>query len=125
MVAPVVRIRNGDSDQLLSVPLRRADKDPPGVLRIAGLDADAAVIAPEQLIVIGQCPSGAGDRFGRDHLTEQRIPQRRLCQPCKIECRRIILPAVKPVRICKMRSGQPQLLRAAVHLPHERLLAAA
>ena len=75
---------------------------------IAGLDADAAVIAPEQLIVICERPACAGNGFRRDDRAELLILQGRLCKPDQVERSGIILAAVQPVRVCKVRLGQVQ-----------------
>ena len=66
MIAPVVRVGQCDGDELALAPFRGADENAARVAGIAGLDADAAVVAPEQLIMVGQRPAGAGDRLRAD-----------------------------------------------------------
>ena len=124
MVAPVVRVGQRDGDELALAPFRGADEDAARVAGIAGLDTDTAVVAPEQLIVVGQRPAGAGDRLRADHRAELLVLQCCLRERGKVARGRVILPAVEPMGIGKMRLPQAERLRAQIHLPDEGLFAA-
>ncbi len=91
---------------------------------ITGLDADTAVIAPKQLVVIGKRPARAGDRLRADHRAELLVLQCCLRARGKVARGRVILPAVEPMGIGEMRLPQAERLRAQVHLPDEGLFAA-
>ena len=123
MIAPVVRVGQCDGDELALTPFRGADENAARVAGIAGLDADAAVVAPEQLIMVGQRPAGAGDRLRADHRAELLVLQRCLREHGKIARRRVILAAVESMGIGKMRLPQAERLRAQIHLPDKRRLA--
>ena len=76
MVAPVVRVRDSDGDKHPAVTLGSADENAARMAGIAGLDADTAVIAPKQLVVIGKRPARADRSFGRDDRAELCVLQR-------------------------------------------------
>ena len=124
MIAPVVRVGQRDGDELALAPFRGADENAARVAGIAGLDADAAVVAPEQLIMVGQRPAGAGDRLRADHRAELLVLQCCLRERGKVARGRVILPAVESMGIGEMRLPQAERLRAQIHLPDEGLFAA-
>ena len=95
MIAPVVRVGQRDGDELALTPFRGADENAARVAGIAGLDADAAVVAPEQLIMVGQRPAGAGDRLRADHRAELLVLQCCLRERGKVARGRVILAAVE------------------------------
>ena len=73
---------------------------------ITGLDADTAVIAPKQLVVIGKRPARADRSFGRDDRAELCVLQRCLRKVGQIERSGVIFLAVESVRIRVMRIFQ-------------------
>ena len=70
MIVPIIRCSQRYRYQHYAVPFGGADQTAPGLFCKSCFDADAAVILPEQLVVICKRPPGAGDRFGRDHLAD-------------------------------------------------------
>ena len=91
---------------------------------ITGLDADTAVIAPKQLVVIGKRPARADRSFGRDDRAELCVLQRCLRKVGQIERSGIIFAAVQPVRVGKVRLRQAQRTGAQIHLADKRCFAA-
>ena len=62
---------------------------------ITGLDADTAVIAPKQLVVIGKRPARTDRSFGRDDRAELCVLQRCLRKVGQIERSGIVFAAVQ------------------------------
>ena len=124
MIAPVVRVGQRDGDELALAPFRGADENAARVPGIAGLDADTAVIAPKQLVVIGKRPARADRSFGRDDRAELCVLQRCLRKVGQIERSGIIFAAVQPVRVGKVRLRQAQRTGAQIHLADKRCFAA-
>lgn len=91
---------------------------------ITCLDADTAVIAPKQLVVIGKRPARADRSFGRDDRAELCVLQRCLRKVGQIERSGIIFAAVQPVRVGKVRLRQAQRTGAQIHLADKRCFAA-
>lgn len=91
---------------------------------ITGLDADTAVIAPKQLVVIGKRPARTDRSFGRDDRAELCVLQRCLRKVGQIERSGIIFAAVQPVRVGKVRLRQAQRTGAQIHLADKRCFAA-
>ena len=94
MVAPVVWVGQRDGDELALAPFRGADENAARVAGIAGLNADAAVIAPKQLVMIRESPARTGYGFGRDGQAELCVLQCSLCKMSKIKCGGVIFTAV-------------------------------
>ena len=91
---------------------------------IAGLDADTAVVAPEQLIVSRERPARAGDGFGRDDRAKLFVLQGRLRKTGQIKRGGIVFAAVQTMRVAKVRLRQAQRTGAQIHLPDKRRLGA-
>lgn len=125
VVVPVIRVGDGHGNKRPATALRGTDKNAPGMARVAGLHADAAVIAPQQLIVIDQRPARAADAFCSHDSRKVRVLERRAGQARQIERSGIVFFAVKAVRVGKVRLTQPKRLRAAIHLPDKGRLCAA
>ena len=98
MVAPVVRVRDSDGDEHPAVTLGSTDENAARMAGITGLDADTAVIAPKQLVVIGKRPARTDRSFGRDDRAELCVLQRCLRKVGQIERSGIIFAAVQPAR---------------------------
>ena len=124
MVVPVVRVRDSDGDEHPAVTLGSADENAARMAGITGLDADTAVIAPKQLVVIGKRPARADRSFGRDDRAELCVLQRCLRKVGQIERSGIIFAAVQPVRVGKVRLRQAQRTGAQIHLADKRSFAA-
>ena len=86
MIAPVVRVRNRDGDKHSAITFSSAYENAARVAGIAGLNADAAVIAPKQLVMIRESPARTGYGFGRDGQAELCVLQCSLCKMSKIKC---------------------------------------
>ena len=90
MIAPVVRVRNRDGDKHSAITFSSAYENAARVAGIAGLNADAAVIAPKQLVMIRESPARTGYGFGRDGQAELCVLQCSLCKMSKIKCGGVI-----------------------------------
>lgn len=123
MIAPVVRVRNRDGDKHSAITFSSAYENAARVAGIAGLNADAAVIAPKQLVMIRESPARTGYGFGRDGQAELCVLQCSLCKMSKIKCGGVIFTAVQSMRVGKMRLCQTKRAGAQIHLPDKRRLA--
>ena len=86
---------------ILLVTLGSADENAARMAGIAGLDADTAVIAPKQLVVIGKRPARADRSFGRDDRAELCVLQRCLRKVGQIECSGEFSPLSSPCGLAK------------------------
>lgn len=123
MIAPVVRVRNRDGDKHSAITFSSAYENAARVAGIAGLNADTAVIAPKQLVMIRESPARTGYGFGRDGQAELCVLQCSLCKMSKIKCGGVIFTAVQSMRVGKMRLCQTKRAGAQIHLPDKRRLA--
>lgn len=117
VIVPIVRVGKGHRDERFSAALRGADQNASRVARVAGFYPDTAVTAPQKLVMIDQRSPRATNALRCHNSAKLWVFKCLLCQTCQIERGGIILSAVKPVRIRKMRIRQTQRSRTAVHLP--------
>ena len=76
---------HSDGDNSSAITFSSAYENAARVAGIAGLNANAAVIAPKQPVVIGKRPARADRSFGRDDRAELCVLQRCLRKLGQIE----------------------------------------
>lgn len=121
MVCPVIGVVDGHSDQSVTVSPGAADQNPPGSTGIARLHADAALVSPEELIVVLIGASVQNDLLCPHDLGKHEIIHCVRGQQSKLPGRRIMLRGIEAVRIGKVGVDKAKLCRPPVHCIGEGL----
>ena len=125
VVVPVVRIVQRYCNQPPSAAFRGRHQAAPALFGKPGLDADGIRIQPKQFVMVGHGTAFHGIGRCADNLAEVCIFHGISGQFCEFTRSCVMVFAVKPVRIVKMRIGKAEFQSFIVHGGDERLLSAA
>ena len=120
MVGPIVPVVEGHADEILPLPPGTGDQRPPRLAGVAGLHAGAAVILPEELVVVGQRPPLQGNGLRRDDPGDGLIVQAGPPQLCHVQGGGIVPRIPQAVGVGEMGARHAQIDRPLVHPLHER-----
>ena len=119
MVCPVVGIIQRDGNQALPIPLRTGNQRPPRPVRVAGLEASAALIPPEQLVVIGEGAPCHRDGTGTHDLCQRFVLHHHPGQGSHVGGGGVVPLVVEPVWVFKVGVLHAQLGGLVIHPGHK------
>ncbi|MNI48382.1 hypothetical protein D3C73_1029430 [compost metagenome] len=131
MIVPVIAVVQRNRHQLLAVAGGRADQTAQRFFGVPGLNPIGPFVQAQHFIFVAPFVVPLIIRIvGCLHLCgynffEYRIMQRIGCQHRQIIGARVMPFGIQPVRIGKMRMGQPQLLCLGIHQVDEAFLRSA
>ena len=121
VVVPVVAVPEGDAHQGHPIPLSCGHQGPARRLGEPGLNPDAPLAQPQQLVVVGQISVPDGDGGRRDNAAEVLVLQGVGRQRRHIPGAGVMSLRVQTVGVGEVGVGHPQLLRLLVHQRHKGL----
>ena len=121
VILPVVPVLQGDADQGLLPSFRAGDQGAASGVGVPGFHTYTPLIAPKQLVVVGQGPTGHMGRAGGDKSLQAFVFQDLLGQQGHIIGGRIMVFVIQPVGIYKVSILHPQAVRPLVHPVHKGL----
>ena len=124
VIRPVVAVTERDADVPGSVALGAGHKRAPRRHGVAGLDADASVVHPQQLVVVINVLPGHDGVAGRHDARKVFVGHAVRGQDGHVPGRGVVPLSVEAMRVFKVGAGHAQLSRLLVHEPRKVLHAA-